>query len=332
MAMGYLLCINQKMKTRIHCHDGTRLHSSLRDHRRTPVTANFPQKATLGGFTLIELLVVIAIIAILAAMLLPALAKAKNRAQAATCLSNQKQLTLAWRMYADDNHDLIINTGDDIQNGNVPWRYRTPSPPPVIPPGSSQETQNMLILQQGYKLGGLYQYAPNVNVVHCPADARVNYPALAGAAAVKPGNYVYGSYSGAGGLNGLAPDFDTWVSPYRKITKQSGILHPTERYVWIEENDPRMENESWWWFVPGTAPTFSDAAVGDSPASWHGTSSTFGWADGHASNHRWMDQTMVTYALSNDPNKYFNGLKPTFTQSPHDTYFLANGYATLQNP
>src|SRR5258706_7585771 len=84
------------------------------------------------GFTLIELLVVIAIIAILAAMLLPALANAKVRAQAATCLSNQKQLSLAWRMYGDDNHDLIISTGDASATGNVPWRYRTPSPPPVI--------------------------------------------------------------------------------------------------------------------------------------------------------------------------------------------------------
>ncbi len=264
-------------------------------------------------------------------MLLPALSQAKLRAQAATCLSNQKQLALAWRLYADDNHDLIISMGDASATGNVPWRYRTPSPPPVIPAGASQQTKSMLIVQQGYKLGGLYQYAPTVDVDHCPADARVNYPALPGAATVKPGNYVYGSYSGAGGLNGLAPDFDTWAAPIKKITKQSDILHPSERYVWIEENDPRTENESWWWFVSGTAPAFSDAHVIDSPASWHGTSSTFGWADGHANNHRWLDRAMVVYALNNDPQKYFDGSAPAFAQTPRDTYFLANGYATLQN-
>src|SRR5271168_2817781 len=89
------------------------------------------QNAAYGAFTLIELLVVIAIIAILAALLLPALAKAKQKAQAAACLSNQGQLALAWMMYVDDNQGRIINF-DTVINGTVdiPWRWATPPKTP----------------------------------------------------------------------------------------------------------------------------------------------------------------------------------------------------------
>jgi prepilin-type N-terminal cleavage/methylation domain-containing protein len=266
------------------------------------------------GFTLIELLVVIAIIAILAAMLLPALSKAKLKATGAACLSDQKQLALAWVMYTSDNQERLVNFLEMPNSRNeIPWRYDPPPKPPVIPAGTTAENRIKLIIEEGYRQGALFPYAPNPGILHCPGDKRIG---------LKAGNgYTYSSVSPVGTLNGETPVF----------YKTTQISRPSERFLWVEENDPRGENlGSWIMNQAGTeANGFVNSTWIDSPAAFHGTSSTFNWADGHASMRKWLDSATVAYALSMNQSKY--GSSPSAAQVKNDAPWAAKGFASAIN-
>jgi len=236
------------------------------------------------GFTLIELLVVIAIIAILAGMLLPALAKAKTKAQGIGCQNNLKQIMLGWHLYAGDNNDGLVPTGGlgDLVSAVSPtknypknqWCMGTMDQPMI-------STNSQLVMDSL-----LFRYVGAIGVYKCPAD-RNGYTG----ATQKP-------YGGGKLLTVRSMSMNAWMNPITPWTDDKGsktvtnfrklanIFRASDTWVTIDEN-PNSINDGWFVCDP-TSATWTDI-----PATYHNKAGGLSFADGHSEITKWRDPAIL---------------------------------------
>jgi prepilin-type N-terminal cleavage/methylation domain-containing protein/prepilin-type processing-associated H-X9-DG protein len=256
---------------------------------RTLPPLRFPstRQSFRAGFTLIELLVVIAIIAILVALLLPALSQAKLKAQGLQCMSNHRQLCLAWRMYSDDNQDQLLFASENPYNPattNQTWVTGTLD----FNPANRSNWDPSLTIEKS----PMWSYCGHsLAIWKCPADT--SFVEVNGQAKPRVRSMSMNIY--LGGWGGTYGNWDlvmgsVW-SDFKIYRKQTDLINPgpSSVFVFLDMRQDSIDMGNFATDMAGWPDQPANYGFFDLPGSYHGRAGGFSFADGHAEIHAWRD-------------------------------------------
>lgn len=247
------------------------------------------------AFTLIELLVVIAIIAILMAILMPTMHRAREQGKRMVCMNNLKQLSLSWIMYADDNDDKIVNGATGYSDVVTSWGDHEDELAWI----DGYHPDDYDLAMEDVRRGALWPFVKNEKIYRCPTARRQEA-------------FTYSIMFSMNAVN------HSWSQGLRNghVKLRSKIKQPAKRLVFIDEGHMTSDayavychQESWF----------------DSPPVRHGDGSTISFADGHAEHWKWKGTDTISHARDEEMSGPQVGWQPTTEAGFKDLYRMQKG-------
>ena len=257
-------------------------------------------KTSKKAFTLIELLVVIAIIAILAAMLLPALSQAKEKALSTYCMGNSKQLALAWTMYAGDNQDVLVVNSDEgkpysgtpswVGGGFMNW-------------GTDTWNTNIAYLTDD-RVSSMGSFTARVPTIYrCPADKFLSAPQRGQGWSHRVRSVAMNAAIGKGRKWAADPYNGFQWGGFFWAEKMGELLNPGPSQSWLfMDEHPDAIDDGILYTDPGA--TSGNGKITELPGSLHGKSGAISFADGHAEIHKWKNPVTTPAVAAASPYKH----------------------------